>query len=366
MQTYKNFLKKIAHFQVEYPFITVLLLFGLTLFMMAGSQNVQTVASLELMMPETVEPIAAFNELRDQHLGQDMVAVVITLDPSLPTYTLSESLDELDPYLVSLEEHLRTNIDVLEVYGKHNSPMPQQFIMPDNRGTVLLFTTDIGTDDQRMKSLVNYVDTIANQGLPAGYQVSLTGTPAIQQKLGELISKDRSNTQLYSTLFVLIVLILTFGTISSAIVPLVVVTTSVTWLYGTMGFTNLPISTLAGGVAAMVIGIGIDFAIHIINKFKYERKKGYSIKDSIELAVVHTGSSLTITSATTMAAFLAFLSGVMPEMARFGILMSMGIGYALLFTLIGLPAALVLEEKIISWLAKNTHFGVEGEYRLKK
>lgn len=366
MQTYKSLLRKLAHFQVKHPLLTVLIIASLTLIMIAGSQQVKTVASLELMMPDTVEPIAAFNQLRDQHLGQDMIALVVTLDPSLPLYEISSTTDDLQPYFLSLDEHLRNNIDILEVYGMHNSPRPEEFITPDGKSAVLLLTTDIGTDDERMKSLVKDIELYSQQGLPAGYEVSITGTPAIQQRLGELISADRKNTQLYSTLFVLIVLVLTFGTISSAVVPLLVVTTSVTWLYGTMGYTNLPISTLAGGVAAMVIGIGIDFAIHIINKFKYERKKGYSIKQSIELAVVHTGSSLTVTSATTIAAFLAFLSGVMPEMARFGILMSLGIGFALLFTLIGLPAALVLEEKVISWLTKHTHFGVEGEYHLEK
>ena len=71
-----------------------------------------------------------------------------------------------------------------------------------------------------MKSLVNDITQLTQEGLPAGYVVALTGTPSIQQKLGSLISADRKNTQLYSTLFVLAVLILTFGTFSSAVVPL--------------------------------------------------------------------------------------------------------------------------------------------------
>ena len=157
-----------------------------------------------------------------------------------------------------------------------------------------------------------------------------------------------------------------FGTFTSAIVPILVVTVSVNWLYGTMGYTGLPISTLAGGVAAMVVGIGIDFAIHIMNKFKYERKKGYDLKKSIELAVVETGTALTATSATTIAAFLAFLSGAMPEMGRFGILMAIGIIYSLIFSLAGLPALLVLEEKGIDYLKRKMKFGVEGELHLEK
>ena len=54
----------------------------------------------------------------------------------------------------------------------------------------------------------------------------------------------------------------------------------------------------------------------------------------------------------------------MPEMGRFGILMAIGIAYALVFSLFGLPALLVLEEKFIYWLKTRLKFGVEGEFVL--
>jgi predicted RND superfamily exporter protein len=153
---------------------------------------------------------------------------------------------------------------------------------------------------------------------------------------------------------------LIFRSFSSALVPIIVVTFSVTWLYGTMGYVDLPISTLAGGVAAMVIGIGIDFAIHIMNKYKYERKKGKQIAEAVSLAVVETGTALTATSFTTMAAFLAFLVGVMPEMGRFGILMAIGIAYSLIFSLFGLPALLILEDRLSQKLRSRTRTSARG------
>ena len=200
--------------------------------------------------------------------------------------------------------------------------------------------------------------------MPAGTSVHLTGTPIIQQRLGELIAQDQQRTRLASTLFVLAITALLFG-LSSSIIPIITVTLSVSWLYGTMGLVDLPISTLAGGVAAMVIGIGIDFAIHLMNKFKFERKDGLSIPEAIECAVVHTGTALTFTALTTGAAFLSFLVGVMPEMGRFGIIMALGIFYALILSVFGLPALLVIEERVIAWYSKRARFGIEKEYRLE-
>lgn len=380
---YHNLLRRTAHFQVEHPVVAVLFVFFLTVAIYGGVSQVMTVASLEQMMPKDIEEISAFNTLRDNDLGQDIIAIVVEVDrdSSDPSGVVDIRDKRVVDYVRHLKELVESNADVRQVYAVSDFvplDLPEEvypeflasesfsdFVNYDYTKTVVMVMTDISADDARMNLLSSKIKKdVESSGRPAGVVLKLTGTPVIQQKLGELIAKDRGNTQWISTGLVFLITMLIFGTFTSALVPIVVVTISVNWLYGTMGYTGLPISTLAGGVAAMVIGIGIDFAIHIMNKFKHERKKGYDLKKSIELAVVETGTALTATSVTTIAAFLAFLSGQMPEMGRFGILMAIGIIYSLIFSLVGLPALLVLEEKGIYFLKNKMKFGVEGELHL--
>jgi predicted RND superfamily exporter protein len=381
---YQNILKKVAHFQVEYPVFSVLMILFLTIAIYGGVAEVRTVASLEQMMPKDIEEIGAFNALRDNNLGQDIIAIVVEVDreSSDPNGVHDIRDKRAIDYVGYLGELVGSEVDIRAVYSVAGY-VPEglaeedyfdvlsgnefsEFINYDYSKTVIIVMTDVGADDMRMNLLSSKIKKdLESSGRPAGVVVKLTGTPVIQQKLGELIAADRTNTQWISTALVFIITVFIFGTFTSALVPIIVVTISVNWLYGTMGYVGLPISTLAGGVAAMVIGIGIDFAIHIMNKFKNERKKGYDVKKSIELAVVETGSALTFTSLTTIAAFLAFLSGQMPEMGRFGILMAIGISYSLIFSLMGLPALLVLEERIIYYFKNKLKFGIEGELHLE-
>ncbi len=387
---YHLFLRKVAHFQVEYPILTIFLLSALTLIIFGGVSQVKTVASLEQMMPKDVEEIKAFNTLRDNNLGQDIIAIVLEVDRDStdPEGVFDVREKRVYDYVKYIKRIIMEEPDILETYAYSDvvSMLPEEvtdknydeiinsyeikkylknYINSDYTTTIIIATTDVSADDPRMNLLSSKIKSLVESaGHPPGLKVKFTGTPVIQQKLGELISNDRQNTQWISTLFVFLITMFIFGTFTSALVPIIVVTISVNWLYGTMGYTNLPISTLAGGVAAMVIGIGIDFAIHVMNKFKYERKKGLSVKESVEAAVVDTGTALTATSATTIAAFLAFLSGAMPEMGRFGILMAIGITYSLIFTLFGLPALLIIEERIIYWLKEKLKFGIEGELTL--
>ena len=240
-----------------------------------------------------------------------------------------------------------------------------EFINGDYDTTLVLATTDVAADDARMGALATQVKTYMDSlGTPAGVSIRLTGTPIIQQKLGELIGKDRKNTQWISAALVFLITMILFGTFSSALVPIIIVTLSVNWLYGIMGYAGLPISTLAGGVAAMVIGIGIDYAIHLMNKFKTERKEGKAIPEAIESAVTETGTALTGAAIATILAFLAFLFGAMPEMNRFGMLMAIGVSAAFILSIFGLPALLIIEERIIHRVRKRLRFGVEGEYVL--
>ncbi|MCA9460163.1 MAG: MMPL family transporter, partial [Nanoarchaeota archaeon] len=349
------------------------------------------------MMPKSTPEIKAFNDLRDNYLGQDMIAIVIEIDRDS---SLIEGINdirekEIYDYLVKLENELKKESEVIGIYSyasgvsfysqemkfdyfsksEYNNILEKpevknyisNFVNDDYSRTMIIINSDIASNDMAMNLFTNKVkDIVSDVGKPPGIEIKYTGTPVIQQSLGELINKDRADTQWIAIIFVFTITMLIFRSLLSALVPIIVVFTSVNWLYGTMGYTNLPISTLAGGVAAMVIGIGIDFAIHIMNKFKYERKLGNSIKKSIELAVVETGTALVATSLTTMVAFLAFLFGVMPEMGRFGMLMAIGIFYSLVFSLFGLPALLVIEEKIVYHIKKTWNFGIEGEFHLEE
>lgn len=376
---YKKLLRRIAHYEVTHPVAIVAVIAAITIIMLGGATQVKTVAALENMMPGDLEEIAAFRELRDAGLGQDMIAIVIETDMESPikrddilSYDVYEHVQRVSTELAGQQDILAVNSLTTALpsltraeFEALDPAQVEEYVNDARTNTLIIATTDVSANDERMQLLVRGVkERLDGLGRPPGVQHKLTGTPIIQQELGELIGRDRRVTQLISTIFVLTIVMLIFGTFTSAIVPIILVTLSVTWLYGTMGYVGLPISTLAGGVAAMVIGIGIDYAIHLMNRFKYERKQGMEVPEAIEAAVADTGLATSAASLTTILAFVAFLTGAMPEMHRFGILMTLGVGYSALLTLVALPAMLVLEERIFFALRKHLHFGIEGEYFL--
>ncbi len=377
---YKDLLRKVAQLQVRHPWWTLGMLLVLTLALVGGIAQVRTVASLEQMMPSDVPSIQAFNELRDAGMGQDIIAVVISLDET--TTLANPTLSTLDyatyVYVHTLEQELAALTDVHQTQtfaqvleGGSGSLLSEaqyaqalrqpatkaqlaRFVNTDQTSTIILLMSDVSADDERMNALSQSVqDIVRSAGHPPGITVGLTGTPIIQQRLGEVIAHDRELTERISAVFVFLVVALVFGSFAAALVPMVAILLSIIWLYGVMGYTHLPISTLASGVAAMVIGIGVDYSIHLRNKYEYERRKGESVEYAVAETLANTGFVLTVVTIVTAVAFLAFLSGHMPEMGRFGLLMTIGVVLAFFLSVIGLPALFIVEERIRAKLPKS-------------
>ncbi|MFA6073612.1 MAG: MMPL family transporter [Candidatus Woesearchaeota archaeon] len=390
---YKDFLRAVARVQIRHPFLTLALILAITILLLGGVSKVKTVASLEKMMPSDVEEIKSFNIMRDNFLGQDMIAVVLEMDfestitnsydvTSYEYYIYVKKLkfafsqqdnvvatyafsDVIDMYAASMYVGKKT-ISEEEYYDLLKNVEVQKqisrFINFEKTNSIILVTTDISADDLRMNLLSDNIrQDISSAGNPGSTNIHITGTPIIQQKLGEVIEHDRSQTEKYSAIFVFIVVAIIFGSFVTAIVPMVTIILSIIWLYGLMGYCGLPISTLAGGVAAMVIGIGVDYSIHLRNKFEYERKKGESLEYAVEETMGNTGYVLTTVTIVTAIAFLTFLIGDMPEMGRFGLLMTMGVGLAFILSVVGLPALFIVEEKLINYVKTNFKFGAKQE-----
>ncbi len=108
-----------------------------------------------------------------------------------------------------------------------------------------------------------------------------------------------------------------------------------------MGFLNIPLDLMTITIAAIVIGIGVDNAIHYLHRFKLEYKATGDVIAAVERSHSSIGSAIYFTSITIIAGFtiLAF-SSFMPTV-YFGLFTSLAMLLALIANLMILPSLLV-------------------------
>lgn len=336
-------LEKITTLQQEHALEVVLFFVFLSAAMIPGMARVETIVALENMMPSSSTPVEGFNNLRAEGIGKDSIAVKISTGNSEEGVQSIQDQESRE-YITQLSEDIKDIQGVTQVM----SPLESDGLI-DNRkqNAVVTAYTYVGDSGPEMQRIFDEIKYEAKYDRPEGLETEISGVPAVQQRLSSMVSRDKNVTTMISLALVFIITLGLFqGSFSSAIMPLVVVGLSVVWLYGTMGYLGIPLSTLAGSVAALVIGIGIDYSVHILNTYRFHRRNN-TIEEALSEAVGETGVAIIATSITTISAFMAFLSGKMPEMHRFGLIMSIGIGYALLFSFFLLPSVFVLEEKLM-------------------
>jgi predicted RND superfamily exporter protein len=97
--------------------------------------------------------------------------------------------------------------------------------------------------------------------------------------------------------------------------------------------------------AAIIVGLGVDFAIHIYQRYHHERAGGRGAEKAVEIALTRTGTGVWTGGLTTIAAFLTLLLARIQGIVELGILVAAGLFFCLLTITLVLPAFLVWTER---------------------
>ncbi len=367
--------EKIVKAQSKKPYMFIIVFAVITLLLMPGIFNLvnNVEPSLEKVLPPNIQELETMNDMRTQ-FGADMVYLLVHAEspvndvrnPDLIKYldTLSQRVETIDYVrdVSSLSDIVNSNNDhiipdslpkVKHILSK--DPRTEDYLNPDRSLTIVRITSDTGASASVIKEIINNIDSAIENSEPQnpGSRIELTGYNAIDKVTFETIISDFKFITLISMLLVMLVVWLTFGSFSKGILPMVVVMNALLWTMGIAGYLGLTLTVVSMVSAAMIMGLGIDFGIHVVyNYFDFRKKKGPddSLKETMkELFRAMLGASL-----TTTAGFLALLFGVLPAMRTLGIILALGILNTLLGAILLLPVIVYLyDTSVIKSIVKS-------------
>ncbi|WP_458210147.1 efflux RND transporter permease subunit [Haladaptatus sp. NG-SE-30] len=182
-------------------------------------------------------------------------------------------------------------------------------------------------------------------------EATATGQPIIS----EIVQKDLLKT-LVETFLITLGVILAFltgifyrryGTLSLGAVTMVPVVFALSWILGTMYLLSIPFNSETAIIASIAIGIGVDYAIHISERFVEERQRTGSALRALDATVAGTGGALLASAVSTAGGFGVLLFALVPSLQRFGLVTSTAIVYAFVASVVVLPSLLVLWERYL-------------------
>jgi len=237
------------------------------------------------------------------------------------------------------------------------------FVSADKQTTFLIAAlTPSSTSDVSRTVVPELRETVGStlDRLPDadGFDIKVTGNPALDYDVRTISTEDTRRGEERVLPLTLAVLVLAFGALVAATLPIIVGVLAITIALGivavaaqfqTMSVFVLNITTMVG------LGVGIDYSLLIVTRFREELNRGLSPTDAAVRTIQTAGSAVVTSGLTVVVGFGALILTPLVETRSVGVGGMIVVAVAVLLATTFLPAALAILGRNIDrpkWLAK--------------
>jgi uncharacterized membrane protein YdfJ with MMPL/SSD domain len=258
----------------------------------------------------------------------------------------SRSVRVGDPAFTAAIEDVVARVSKVAAVQNVRSPLA-----PGNGGQIAkgkdaaLVEFDIrGDKDKAGDKIGPVLDSVAEaQRAHPGFFIGEFGDASSAKAVDTLFADDLASAGVFSIPITLIILVVAFGALVAAGIPLLLALTAV---FATFGLTALPshVLPLAQEAPAVVLlvglAVGVDYSMFYLKREREERAAGRSERAALEAAAATSGRSVLVSGLTVMVAMAGlFLTGD-ATFASFGYATMLVVAVAVLGSLTVLPALL--------------------------
>lgn len=182
--------------------------------------------------------------------------------------------------------------------------------------------------------------------LPSISEVGVTGSPFTRE--ATLIATTRALTISLpvAALACFLLLALWMRSVSFAFITTIPVGLVVSWLYAFMYLTGYSLNFVTATIAAVSIGVGIDYSIHMTQRYRQELARNADPMISLSIAAAGTGMALAGSAASSVIGFTVMGFAPMPLFATYGVISAVMVLMAGVASLLVLPSLLLLVTRL--------------------
>jgi len=138
--------------------------------------------------------------------------------------------------------------------------------------------------------------------------------------------------------FILLCLVVAYRDPIDLLLALVSLIFALVWTFGFMGYAGIKFNLMMIAVPVILLGVGIDFGIHAVNRYREERVEGHDPSQSMLLANEQLQIAFFIVTVTTVIGFLANVTSELEPVREFGLVVAVGLVFTFFVFGIFLPA----------------------------
>ncbi len=346
---------------------------GFVVFMIIALSGIPAVEldsnPLNYYSPES--DVRVVNTIIDDHFGgSTTMSVVIEGDIKSP-----ETLNQIDKIQAYLEEkdgvgYTLAITDFIKLMNQSmNDGNPDFYRIPDSRELVsqylLLYSWE--SSDGYLDSYVDYEYRVAqivvrmntmdvyhmvdiqqdlDQFLATNIQVDnqpkSEGYAVLLGNLMPMMVKGQTRSLLLSVVLAALVTGIVFRSLAAALISAMPLAFAIAGVFGLMGYMGVYLNTATSMLSSIMIGIGIDYTIHFLFRFRTEIRRGLSDQEAIVKTLSTTGQGIIINGFSVIMGFAVCMLSTFIPIYFFGWLIAVSIFMCLIAALTLLPVVLVM------------------------
>jgi len=366
-------LRKIAEFQVKKAEKLVLIAITASIILGIGMIHLTFNTNITKEMPQNMKSIKLQNEINNDFRGGKVLFIIVSLKKGC--YAANMPTDIRDwrvmESMLSLQKELEkeTNVEkvvspatVFENMGyvpKNNEIIKRiisnsemyDFFSRDYSSALMIVDANTGSSEKDVERLTNDIkDDISHVEKPPCVEYQLTGDAPIRVVLLNLLIGDMKRTFIIAAIIIFFLLVLLRRSIIQAVLIMTPLLMGMAWTMGTLGWLNVHLSIAVAGIGAMLLGLGVEYGVFVLERYLEEREKGKSIEEAIITSVPSVCSSIFGSGTTTIVSFLALATVAFPMIRNLGLTLGFGI-FCMLFSAVFIEPCLII--------VKDKHGGVK-------
>ena len=175
--------------------------------------------------------------------------------------------------------------------------------------------------------------------------VGLTGSPFTREATLQATTRALNVSLPVAVAACLILLAFWMRSVTLAVVTIIPIGLVVSWLYAFMYIAGYSLNFVTATIAAVSIGVGIDYSIHMTQRFREELGRGQGAEEALRAAASGTGVALAGSAGSSVIGFAVMAFAPMPLFSAYGVITAAMIFMAAAAALFVLPSLLLLTHR---------------------
>ena len=360
---HNQFVHKLAFVSMKFKYVILfvaMILAGLGIYF---DLDAKAETNLENFMPQDSEALEDIRTLREIIGSTEQIAIMIQDDDVLTQRSLElvsdiELLIKTDYQERVIETQSLTTLlsySGIDSYegdldgALDNLPKDQVKLFINDARTMMVINLSLHdmsdeTFEQFLTDL-SYDITMTN----ADQMISITGQSVIDNEMMKALTTGRYEMTIIGLSLIFVTLLIIYKSFYRAILPILPVILIVGWSGLVMSLFGIAYTPLTATLGALIMGIGTEFTVLIIERYEEELETSASSGEAIQNALSKMANPILVSSLTTMGGFSALILSDFVILSNFGIMTLVNLSLALLSTFIVLPtimAIMINQEKV--------------------